>query len=289
MKVHADCVPCLMKRVLFQSRLVSGDAVFASVESGLHAFSDNIDPDRRSVDVATAVHAASYAALGTDDPYLGLKIRADEVAGRFMDRAEALVASSDDPLATAVLASVIGNIMDFGSGVAIDDPDEFDGMFDDLVAAGVGSDDTPVLAELLGGPGHVVFIFDNCGESQLDRILIRHLRGMGKRVVGVVRGEPILNDVTVDDAARTGLDSDLDRLMTTGKFYVGIDPEDIPGDLASEIEGACVVIAKGMANYESLSDDRLPVPVAHILRAKCQPVADSLGVAVGTNVVRVRV
>ena len=43
-----------------------------------------------------------------------------------------------------------------------------------------------------------------------------------------------------------------------------------------------------MGNYESLSDEPLPVPMAHILRAKCVPVADSIGVPVGTNVVLVR-
>jgi hypothetical protein len=47
------------------------------------------------------------------------------------------------------------------------------------------------------------------------------------------------------------------------------------------------VIAKGMANYESLGNRDIGVPVAFVLRAKCVPVADSLNVDMGTNVVRV--
>ena len=76
-----------MKRALFQSRLIDDSADFRSTEAALKAFADNIAPGKKSVDVATEVHRASYAAIGTDDPYFDLKVRADEVAERFMERA----------------------------------------------------------------------------------------------------------------------------------------------------------------------------------------------------------
>ena len=160
-------------------------------------------------------------------------------------------------------------------------------VFDRMVAQGLGCDDTDVLRELLEKVPGVVYMFDNCGESQLDKVLIRQLRRMGKRVVGVVRGAPILNDVTEEDALRIGLDREMDRLLTTGKFYVGIDWDDIPAELEKEIRGCGLIIAKGMANYEATSDRRLPVPIVHILRTKCMPVASSLGVPENINVVRV--
>ena len=59
-------------------------------------------------------------------------------------------------------------------------------------------------------------------------------------------------------------------------------------DLKEEMGRAGVLIAKGMANYESLSDEDMGVPVAHVLRSKCKPVAESLGVPIGINVVKVR-
>lgn len=288
MIVQPDCVPCLLKRVLFQSRLADGDRDMDSMRSALSALSENFEPGRKSVDIATPVHRASYDALGSDDPYLQLKVDADEVAARYMGVAQSLVDASEDKLRTALCVAVAGNIMDFGSGIAIDDPNEFESMFHDLVEQGIGSDDTDMLRDALAHEGDVTYIFDNCGESQLDRILIRLLRGMGKRVVGVARGVPILNDVTAEDAARSGLAEDLDALMTTGKFYIGVDWNDMPADLSDQIGRSCVVIAKGMANYESLSDERLPVPIVHVLRAKCRPVAESIGVPVGTNVVRFR-
>ena len=79
MRVHTDCVPCLMKRVLFQSRLSDGADEKGSVECSLKAFAEGFDYSRKSVDLATEVHAASYSKLGKD-PYHDLKVRADAVA-----------------------------------------------------------------------------------------------------------------------------------------------------------------------------------------------------------------
>ncbi len=276
-----------MKRILFQSRLVEGSDEKASVKASLETLAHGLDYGRKSVDIATEVHRASYAVLGRD-PYHDLKVRADEVAGGFMDLAQEYVDGSEDKLRASLMVAVIGNIMDFGSTGGIDDPELFRSMFQQLMDQGLGRDDSQRIEEVLDRPGTIVYMFDNCGESQLDKVLIRYLRSRGKRVVGVVRGAPILNDVTEEDAVRSGLDKELDLMLSTGTFYVGIDWRDVPPDVMREIEGCDIVIAKGMGNYESLSDEELPVPVAHVLRTKCGPVADSMGIPLNQNVVYVK-
>ncbi|MBE6519358.1 MAG: DUF89 family protein [Thermoplasmata archaeon] len=287
MRVHPDCVPCLMKRILFQSRLVSGSDERTSVENGLKVFAEGFSYDKKSVDLATEVHRASYAVLGKD-PYHNLKVRADIIAEKFMGMAQDYVDSSDDKLRACLMVSVIGNIMDFGSTGGIDNPEQFEPIFQKLIDQGLGRDDSERIRAVLDKPGTIVYMFDNCGESQLDKIFIRYLRAHGKRVVGMVRGEPILNDVTYDDAIRSGLDKEVDLLLTTGTFYVGIDWRDVPEDLMKEIENSDLIIAKGMGNYESLSDEVLPVPVVHVMRTKCAPVAESIGMPLDQNVVYVR-
>ncbi len=287
MKIHTDCVPCLMKRILFQSRLSEGSDERSSVEDGLKALAENFDYGTKSVDVATEVHRASYAVLGKD-PYHDLKVRADDVAAGFMDLAQSYVDGSEDKLRACLMVSVIGNIMDFGSTGGIDSPEMFRPLFQKLIDQGLYRDDSDRIEALLDRPGTIVYMFDNCGESQLDKILIRYLRSRGKRVVGMVRGEPILNDVTMEDALRSGLDRELDLLLTTGTFYVGIDWRNVPEELMREIEGCDMIIAKGMGNFESLSDEVLPVPIAHVLRTKCIPVAQSMGMPLDQNVVYVR-
>lgn len=285
---HPDCVPCLLKRVLFQARLVSNDVDEDAVRAAVKTYAQEIDRANNSAKLATLVHKSAYAAMGTEDPYIELKIRADEVAGSYLGVLERFISASDDSFAAAVRVSILGNVMDFGSGIAIDDPDEFGGQFEDLLAQGIESDDTEILKGLVTDSESVVYIFDNCGEDQFDKLLIREIRKMGKRVVGVVRGAPILNDVTISDAKRIGLDLETDSLLTTNAFAIGIDLAKIDASLRKEIKNAGVIIAKGMANYESLSDEKLETPVAYLMRAKCKPVADSIGVSIGTNVVRVQ-
>jgi len=288
MRMQADCVPCLMRRILFQARLSEGSDDAEIMARCLRVFADEFRPGLKSVDVASKVHAECYAALGNDDPYLDLKVLSDEVASGLLPLAEEIVDGSGDPFRTALAVSAAGNIMDFGSGIAIDHPDSFSDMFRDLASQGFGLDHTDRLREILERDGPVVYIFDNCGECQMDKLVIRILRGMGKEVIGVVRELPILNDVSLRDVGRAGLDRELDAVRGTGSFYVGIDLDRISDELKRDIARSCIIIAKGMGNYESLSDEPLPVPIAHILRAKCIPVASSIGVPVGTNVVLVK-
>ena len=287
MKFTADCGPCLMRRVLFQSRLVGNGLEFDAVKAAAEVLGSRMDPEVDSVKISSEVHWRAYRAIRSEDPYFELKCRADAVAEPFERQLEEMVEASDEPLRTAIMGAVAGNVMDFGSGAAIDDPDLFSEVYDDIVAQGLGLDDVGMLEDLLSEVPGVVYMFDNCGESRLDMVLMRLLREMGKRVVGVVRGAPILNDVTMEDAKRVGIDRVADRLLSTGKFYVGIDWDDVPQDLQEEIDGCGLIIAKGMANFEATSGRSIPVPVVHILRSKCAPVARALGVPQNINVVKV--
>jgi Uncharacterized conserved protein len=286
MKIQSACVPCLMKRVVFQSRLPNNGREFEAIKAALKAYGENISEDMNSAKIATIVHRSAYDALGVADPYLELKIRADEVMSKYMEISEKYVAESEDKIRAAIKISIIGNIMDFGSGIAIDDPSEFEEMFETLLDQELGIDDTEAVKDILIEDGAVIYLFDNCGESQLDKVLIREIRKLGRKVVGVVRGEAILNDVTYEDAVRIGLDEEVDEMLTTGAFAIGVDMDRIGEDLRKSIEEASIIIAKGMANYESLSDLSLKTPVAYLMKAKCVPVAESLGVTPGTNVVR---
>lgn len=288
MEINAECVPCLLKRVVFQAGLVGDNGEFDAAEAAVKAMAGTIGKGARSVDVATAVHSAAYGAIGVEDPYLDLKLRADEVAARLLPVAECMVRDSDDPLKTAFLVSVVGNIMDFGIGKAIDDPDEFGAVFDDMLAQGIDEAEFEKVRALVESVPGIVYMFDNCGESQFDKILIRQFKAMGKRVVGVVRGAPILNDVTMDDAIRIGLDGELDAILTTGKFFIGIDWRDVPSDLMEELYSCGAIVAKGMANFEASFREDVPVPLVHVMRSKCRPVAESMGVPLGTNVVALR-
>ena len=288
MEIQPECVPCLMTRVLFQARLVGNGSEFDALGSALKTYSKEFAEGRNSAEVATEVHRSAYMAMGVSDPYKELKIRSDEIASEYVERAREMVRCSDDGFKTAVLWSIIGNVMDFGSGIAIDHPDEFRKKSDSLLAQGISYDDTESMKDVLLKSKTVIYLFDNCGEIQFDKILIDEIRKMGVRVIGVVRGEPILNDVSVKDVERVGIEKHLDRVLSTSQFAIGLDLKKIDPELRKEINQAGLIIAKGMANFESLSDQDAGIPIVYILRSKCVPVANALNVEIEKNVVRFR-
>jgi uncharacterized protein with ATP-grasp and redox domains len=60
--------------------------------------------------------------------------------------------------------------------------------------------------------------------------------------------------------------------------------ENIPEDLRDAIAKCTIIIAKGMANFESLSEMGNLPPVAYLMATKCKPVADEVGVPVGSKI-----
>jgi uncharacterized protein with ATP-grasp and redox domains len=74
----------------------------------------------------------------------------------------------------------------------------------------------------------------------------------------------------------------VDKVETTNAYAVGVDTDKIGPGLRKELEDADIVISKGMANWESFSDEEYR-PIAYLMRVKCDPVGRSLGLRKGMN------
>jgi uncharacterized protein with ATP-grasp and redox domains len=272
--------------VRFEARLSDPDKAVDAVLAAAREIGAS-RPGDVSAEIATRAHRAAYEALGTDDPYREAKRVSNQEATKLLPRARDMLARAApaDSLRTAALLSIVGNVMDFGIEGGLPDPTMLEGTFDALVGQGLGRDDTDAMASLLGTGKRVAYLTDNCGEVVLDRFLLEELAHMGCHVTLVVKGDPILTDATREDVESLGLASLVDEVMDTGPLAVGVDLRTVPGPTRTAIEGADLVIAKGMANYESLSDSGLR-PIAYLLRTKCDPVARSIGEAKDINVMK---
>ncbi|MFA7563115.1 MAG: ARMT1-like domain-containing protein, partial [Methanoculleus sp.] len=127
-------------------------------------------------------------------------------------------------------------------------------------------------------------------EIVFDALFADHLKKSGSHVTFAVRGAPILNDATMEDAMALGLDRRVDLLTPTtdGIAELGLNRDLTPPALTDALDRATLVIAKGMANYESLSDDRDLPPVAYLMSVKCGPIGADIGIPVGSRVALLR-
>jgi len=284
MEIHPICPSCLLNRVYYEAKLVTRDKELISkcVEEALKILSEEYRNRPINAHLATKIHRRVYEILGSEDPYLEMKKIANENSSKVAELAENLVRESADPLRTAVKCAVLGNEFDFGVlGHKIDD--NFEMNFRKKLTQTLAIDHVDRIPELAK---NVVYLTDNAGEIFFDRILMKELKKFCKRLTVVVRGRSILNDATLEDARVAGIEKVADEILTNGKGAIGVIVEELPEETLKRLKEADLIVAKGMANYECLSDAEFK-PIAFLLMAKCEPVAEDLGVKKGDMVAKV--
>jgi uncharacterized protein with ATP-grasp and redox domains len=280
-----ECVPCLIRRVLFEAEEVDDSFSVRAVKNASRMLGELFGEDVCSATVATQVHRETYRLLGTKDPYSVLKKKSNDVALEVYPFAEKFVRSSKDPLRAAFLCSILGNVLDFGIGAGYDDPARLKKEFKNLLKEGLGHDDTRRIKTLLRKSEKVVYLGDNCGEIVLDRLALEELKKFDIDLTLVIKEEPILADATKRDISALGIECIVDRIVEAPGFAVGIDLDSLNGKFGKTMRNADLIIAKGMANFESISETDL-APVAYLLRTKCSPVANAMGLKKDINAVK---
>lgn len=272
-----------MKRILFEVEMVDESKEREAIEEALKIFSKDFEEGAVSAEVATQVHGMVYDILGTDDPYSELKSKSNETAEDLLSDARDLVEKKG--FRGAVLASIAGNVLDFGFRDDMDSPQYLVDEFQNIVEEGLGWDDIDDIEDSLKRSDDVVFFTDNTGEIVFDTLLLKKIKGYDVHLTVVVKGEPILTDATMEDAERYGVDEIADQMETTGGYAVGVDFDLISDTLEKKLDSTDLIIAKGMANWESFSETEYR-PIGFITRSKCHPVADTMGVPFDTNVAK---
>jgi uncharacterized protein with ATP-grasp and redox domains len=283
MKLTDTCMHCLLSRVQLECSLAG---VPPSLTKQVTAECNQMlldlkDSDLLHPQIASRIHRHACNRVGNHDPFQDLKAKGNAQALIVCRSVRGTLVS----FRNRVLASVIANTFDYGvQGHTVSG--DFADFFKREFSGGLSIDDTDAI---LRHAVRVVYLTDNCGEIVFDRLVVDFLKAQGSSVTIAVRDSPILNDATMEDAIALGFGRSADRLTTTGGgAEIGLDRKKMPRDLTDAIDHCTLIIAKGMANYESLSMYGGLPPVAYLMAVKCQPVADDVGVPVGSKIALLR-
>ena len=313
MKINPGCTYCLLSRVHYQCKLSTNDPELINkvMKACLLKMGEAYRPGKTSTDVSTLVHRTCYTVLNDFDPYRSVKEGNNQTALKMMPAVRKLIYGTDkngdahsfesspksaaEIFENAVLAAVIGNYFDFGIMGLESSDEDFQNKFITFFEKGLAVNDTKEMWPLLTD---VVYIADNCGEIVFDREVLDIIRkvqakrvqnnetgGRAPKITLVVRGEPILSDATMKDVKELNMDTAGDAVLTTGSNAVGVCMKELPPETLTAMEEATLIISKGMANYESLSDEKFG-PIAFLLRTKCEVVAESLGLGKDLSVAK---
>ena len=226
--------------------------------------------------VGRIIHRLIKEITGKDDPYQRVKRRYNEMALEMYPGLCERVQASEDPVLTAVKLAIAGNIVDFG---ALSGNFDLEQVVEETLSSDFASDDYESFRRAFERADHIVYLGDNTGEIVFDRILIETLLKLVRaQIVFVVRGAPIINDATMEDARFVGMDQVV-QVISDGSDTPATVLSECSPEVSEAYHAADMVIVKGQGSYESLSDEH--GPLFFLLKAKCPVVAEDLGVKVG--------
>ena len=272
MKTYLDCFPCLLNQALRAARIATDDPVkIKAVLDAVALMLPGISLESTPPEIGRLIYRTVHEITNNRDPYERIKEKSTKEALALYPYMKALVEKSEDSLLTAIRMAIAGNIIDFGPNRKFDLKEEIDNT---RVKPFAVCDYERFKIDLSRAQS-VLYLGDNAGECVFDRIL---LEAMGKPATYVVREKPVINDATLADARKAGIDG-VAELMSSGTDAPGTLLETCNEGFLNLYRNAELIISKGQGNYEALSGEKRPI--FFLLMVKCPVIADHLGLKVG--------
>ena len=276
MKTYLDCYPCFLRQALEAARMAGADEgkqreVLNRVMDELRAMDSTSTPP----EMGHRIHRIVRTEMDADDPYAKAKAYSTRQALSLYPRLKDLVRAAKDPLECAVRLTIAGNVIDLAIGNTRTSHDTLWDAVETIQKQPFTRDDLALFRQELADAQSVLYLADNAGETVFDRVLIETLN---RPTLYAVKGGPVLNDATAQDALDAGIDG-MAQIMSNGSDAPGTILALCSPEFRREFGRAEMIIAKGQANYETLSEHE--GPIFFLLKAKCSVIAEDAGVPVG--------
>lgn len=278
MTIQQECIGC----IIAQSNRVC-DAINASHELRSqitiyveHALK-NPDFTLSPPVIAAPLYEQMAVLAGKIDLYEEQKAHASSQASHYLPFLRETIKNANHPFTALLKTAVVGNVIDLAAEVHFDLHHAIASVFDTPFA----HDDSKLLEKTISEAKTLLYIGDNAGEHLFDGLAIESLKELypSLKITYMVRGNPIINDVTMKEAQEADIDS-LCTLIDSGVPTPGFVYEYASIEAQLLFDSADIIIAKGMGNYECMS----PVKrknICFLLKVKCSVVARSLGREIG--------
>lgn len=217
--------------------------------------------------------------INNDNPYKKIKQYYNKELLNIKDDLNNIIINSNDPFRTALKLSIIGNLIDFTSKNKFSIND----LKHRLNIAENNNfviDNSSQMIEDLKTAESLLYLGDNCGEIVLDKLFIEVIKKYypNLKVFYGVRGKPIVNDVTIDDALMVSM-SEVAEVISNGDLAIGTVLNNTSLEFQNIYYNSDIVICKGQGNYESLYLSN-KLNLYFLFMTKCEITADILKIPV---------
>jgi len=289
-KVEPECAACIISRAAAEATEATTNPAlrFRVMSELLRLLNKEFKPSAVPADLGTKRDRLIKRITGNNDPYKRSKRISNEKALKLLPHTRKLVEegyAQQDRFKNACLCAIVGNTIEF------DIPSHkftFNNLRKSFRDAGkdLVIDDTSKIYELAKKAHTVLYLADNAGEIVFDTLLVEQLKNMGLTVIVAVKGEPVINDATLEDAEASGMSKIADKIITTGTDAVGLPLKEVSAEFLNVYNSVNIVFAKGMGYAETLTEYKLKTPHALLLRTKCNPVANFFNMPKEKNVAK---
>lgn len=202
------------------------------------------------------------------EDYSSVKKEYNQLMLDLEDSLEESIRNSDDPLETALLYARIGNYIDFAALSNVNS-DTILSLLKEDNKEPLEAQEYQHFRDELSSASRLVYLTDNCGEVVLDKLVIKLLKELYPTldINVIVRGFPVINDATIEDAQDIGL-TELTRVIGNGNDVGGTWLPHISDEARKMLDNADLIIAKGQGNYETLHDCGLNI--YYLFLCKCE-------------------
>ncbi len=281
MRVYLDCFPCFLRQTLAAARFVTDDeATHAQVVDQVLGLLRGTNARQTPPAIGQQIHRLIRQTTGNPDPYRQKKQSSNRLALRLYPQLKDEIRGSATPLETAVRLAIAGNVIDFGICHSLDAV-ALPEAIENALADEWNADLLDEFAQAVNDARDILFIGDNAGEIVFDRLLIEELPH--EKMTYVVKGSPVINDATREDAEVAGL-TNLVEIIDNGSDAPGTILDDCSVEFRRRFEQSDLIVAKGQANYESLSG--IEKDMFFVLKAKCPVLAADLGCDIAQMILR---
>jgi damage-control phosphatase, subfamily I len=269
-KTDLECLPCFFGQI---TRTLNHAGVNGDRGRSIARRAGTIVADASLDDVpartTTLIHRLLRKESGVD-PYHEVKTTYNRIALELLPELVRLAAEMPDRLEGGVRAAIAGNVIDFGIYDHIDLQRSIKESFHlELSPGALGS-----FRRAVGSARSILYLCDNAGEIVFDRVLLGILQEKGKSVTVAVKGAPVINDATREDAAAAAL-TEYTELIDNGSDGIGTLLESCSERFMNAYRSADLIISKGQANFETLEQTGDP-RLFFLFKVKCPVVARAL-------------
>lgn len=271
MKINEKCLPCLINQVIKVANITNcsnRDDLYHQVFERL----SKIDFNKSNPEIIGMIFELVKKHLNNEDPYQEIRQYYNNLFLQSYDDFDKKI----NFFKTAIKYAIIGNIIDF-SPINNQEITKIDDWFDNIDNLSLTIDHVDKLINDIKKAKTILYLGDNCGEICLDKLLLKRIKQLNPslKIYFGVRGKPVVNDSIESDAYEVDID-EYASIISNGDNSLGTILSRTSAQFNQIYQNCDFVIAKGQANFESLSEENKKI--YFLLMVKCDVIAKYINV-----------